>query len=202
MRRFVLYQSQAEHSADCELFPFETIPRRIFLDTNIVDCLVKWPSCIFEMVETPPELDLTLQEDIESLMHIFKVGSRAQWNIVVSEKTVDELSQTKNASLREELLEYGMDLVGYGASNNRDEDRNYANDLARRLRDSTLVAALPDVNDRDLIAHAIALRCDVFCTRDRKSIHRKKNRLQALPLRILTPAEWWAHIKPWAGLWW
>jgi hypothetical protein len=22
-----------------------------------------------------------------------------------------------------------------------------------------------------------------------------------VPLRIMTPAEWWAHIKPWAELW-
>jgi hypothetical protein len=47
---------------------------------------------------------------------------------------------------------------------------------------------LPDINDRDLIAHAVAFRCDAFCTRDRRSIYNKRNTLHALPLRILTPA--------------
>ena len=153
------------------------------------------------MTEPPLALDATLRNDIESLMHVFQVGSRASWDIVASERTIEELSQTQDEILREELLDYGVNLVGYGSIDNVEADRNYANNLARRLRDSHFVAALPHINDRDLIAHAIALRCDVFCTRDRRSIHQKRDSLRSLPLKILTPAEWWQHIKPWAGLW-
>lgn len=201
MRRFVLYRSQAEHSADCKLFPFELVPRRVFLDTNIVDCLVKWPSCIFEMTEVAPDVHSTLLEDIDSLMHVFQVGSRAQWDIVISDKILEELSATSDADLRARLLDYGVGLCGYAPLNGSDDDKTYANDLARRLRDSRFLAALPDISDRDLIAHAIALGCDTFCTRDRKSIHSKRAALNSLPLKIVTPAEWWAHVRPWAGLW-
>jgi hypothetical protein len=201
MRRYKLYHSQQDHSADCTKFPFDQIPCRVFLDTNIVNCLVKWRRCVFEMEDPPPDLDSTLLWDIESLMHVFHVGARAQWDIVASHKVIDELAQTKNGELREELLEYGVDLASYSAFNGNDDDHCYADDLARRLRDSSFVSALPDINDRDLIAHAVAYNCGAFCTRDRRSIHSKRDTLRSLPIKILTPAEWWQHIKPWAGLW-
>jgi hypothetical protein len=196
-----LYRSQEEHSADCAEFPFEQIPRRVFLDTNILNCLVKWRHCVFEMEEAPPDLDPTLRVDIESLMHVFHIGSRAQWDIIASNKVLDELSQTADDALREALLDYGIELAVYSAGNGFDDDHAYANDLARRLRNSSFVSALPDINDRDLIAHAVAFNCDAFCTRDRRSIYNKRDSLRSLPLKILTPADWWLHIRPWAGLW-
>ena len=30
---------------------------------------------------------------------------------------------------------------------------------------------------------------------------RKRDLLRQVPLRIVTPAEWWARIRPWAALW-
>ena len=201
MSSFRRDSSQEEHGADYDEFQFEQIPRRIFLDTNILDCLVKWPSCVFEMQEAPPDLDATLRDDIEALMHIFQTGRRAQWDIVASDKVLDELSQTSDADLRKALVHYGAEIRAYSTGNGFNGDHSYANDLARRLRDSTLVSALPDMSDRDLVAHAIAFRCDAFCTRDRRSIYNKRNALRGLPLKILTPADWWQHIRPWAGLW-
>jgi hypothetical protein len=202
MQRYTLYRSSEEHSADCDKYPYEKIPARVFLDTNIVSCLVKWHEQIFEHQIPPLGIDPTLAEDIESLMHIFLVGSRAYWNILVSSKTLEELSKTSNLSLRSKLLEYGTQLVGYGTTGDSpEEDRRYCFDLARRLVDSPFLARLPDIPDRELISHAVALQCDVFCTRDRHSIHRKRNYLRHIPLRVLTPGEWWNHVKPWAGLW-
>ena len=80
-------------------FPFEKIPQRVFLDTNIVDCLVKWSTCIFEGEQPPSELDATLLADIVSLTRIFFVGSRANWDIVVSHKTIAELSDTASIAV-------------------------------------------------------------------------------------------------------
>jgi hypothetical protein len=72
--------------------------------------------------------------------------------------------------------------------------------------DSTFAASfdlsvLPDPPDRELIGNAISFGCDVFCTSDRQTIIRKRELLPHLPLRIMTPDEWWARVKPWAGLW-
>jgi hypothetical protein len=53
----------------------------------------------------------------------------------------------------------------------------------------------------DRVTSKAGLGCDVFCTCDRRTVVRKRQHLRQLPIRIITPAEWWAHIKPWAGLW-
>jgi hypothetical protein len=183
-------------------FAFEAIPRRVFLDTNVVNCLVKWGECIFESEEPPSGLDATLLTDIASLTRIFVVGRRANWDIVVSDKTIQELSETLDNNLRNRLLNYGDGLIEYSTTNGvGQEDHQYASDLARRLVDSPFLAPLPDASDRELVAHAIALNSDAFCTLDRRSIHRKRRQLRLIPLRILTPDEWWQHISPWAALW-
>ena len=189
-----------EPSAECAAFTFEKIPRRVFLDTNVVNCLVKWSDRVFDNQALPPDLHRELSEDIDSLRAIFLVGSRAQWDIVVSEKTIDELSQTPNGSLRDHLLDYGGELVGY-CRNSCEDGGRYARDLARRLIDSVFLADLPDRSDRELVAHAIALDCDTFCTCDRRTIYGRRHLLRRIPLRIMTPSDWWQHIRPWARLW-
>jgi len=194
--------ADSEIYSEHEAFPFEKIPRRTFLDTNIVDCLVKWGECIFDQQELPIDLDETLSADIVSLTNIFFVGRRANWDVVISSKTIDELSQTTDVELRRRLVSYGGELAHYAAANGTTEDdHRHAKDLARKLASTTFLASLPHRDDRELISHAIALGCDTFCTRDQRSIHRRKDQLRQIPLRILTPAEWWQHIRPWAGLW-
>lgn len=93
-KKWVLYRSQAEHSADCAKHSFERIPRRIFLDTNVINLLVKYPFEVFEQAAMPGGLDLTRADDVEALMHVFHVGARARWDILASSKTLDEIQNT------------------------------------------------------------------------------------------------------------
>jgi hypothetical protein len=196
--KYVLYQNGKQHSDDCARFPFESIPRRMFLDTNVVNVLVKHSEHIFDHEPIPLNIEPTLAVDIEALMHVFYVGTRADWELSASQKTIDELMQTKDAVLRGDLVEYAWGLVNRDPSS---EERRFAIDFGRRLADAPFVAALPDPADRELIGNALAFGCDAFCTRDRATIVRKRKSLRQVPLRIMTPAEWWAQIKPWAGLW-
>src|SRR6266404_8903344 len=77
--RYVLYRSQAAHSADCDLHPYEALPRRIFLDTSVVNTLVKHAEQIFEDQAPDAGMEPVLAEDVESLSHIFASGSRTPW---------------------------------------------------------------------------------------------------------------------------
>jgi hypothetical protein len=197
-RKYVLYRTAGEHSEDCKRFPFERIPKRVFLDTNVINVLVKYSEDVFEHVPIPVDTDAALAADIEALMHVFYVGAQATWDILGSQKTLDELSRTRDSSLRGELLEYALGIVNQDLD---DDDRRHAADFARKLIEAPFLAALPDVADRELIGNAIGFRCDVFCTRDRATIVRKRDLLRQVPLRIVTPAEWWAYIRPWAALW-
>jgi hypothetical protein len=195
-KKWVLYRTEAEHSEDCAKYPFESIPRRVFLDTNVVNLLVKRSEHVFEQVPIPVDVDRTVAEDIEALMHVFAVSARASWDILASRKTLDEIEKTRDPSIRMDLVDYAIHLVIP-----QSEDSAFAMRLGRLLVDAPFTSALPDLADRELVGNAIGFRCDVFCTCDRSTIVSKRKHLRQLPLRIMKPAEWWAHVKPWAGRW-
>ena len=77
--KFVLYRTTEQHAADCDHFPFESIPRRVFLDTNVINVLVKHSAHVFDQDPIPLDTESTLAADIEALMHVFYVGARANW---------------------------------------------------------------------------------------------------------------------------
>jgi hypothetical protein len=195
-KKWVLYRTVEEHSADCDRYPSESIPKRVFLDTNVLNILIKHSSQVFEQVFIPGEIEPTKAEDIEALMHVFHFGARMNWDLVASRKSLDELEQTPDGEHRADLLDYAINLV-----DTQSENALYAADLGRRLVDAPFTAALPDAFDRELIGNAIGFGCDVFCTCDRRTIIRKRDQLAQLPIQILTPAEWWARVKPWGGAW-
>lgn len=197
-KKYVLYQNTGQHSHDCARFPFANIPQRVFLDTNIINVMVKHSAHVFEREPIPQDTEPNLAVDIEALMHVFYVGTRADWDLFGSQAVLDELSRTRDARLRDDLVEYALGIVNQDPG---DDDRRFAVDFGRRFVDTPFVAALPDLADRELIGNAIGFGCDAFCTRDRATIVSKRNQLRQIPLRIITPAEWWAQIKPWAGLW-
>lgn len=195
-RKWILYRSQAQHTEDCRRYPFESIPRRVFLDTNVVNLLLKHSEQVFEQMPIPAVFDLTRAHDTEALMHVFQVGSRANWDILASRKTLEEIRRTPDPDVRTELLSYAVQLVETPS-----EESAHASSLGRRLVDAPILAALSDAADRELVGNAIGFGCDTFCTCDRRTIVSKRGRLTKLPIRILTPTEWWAQIKPWGGLW-
>jgi hypothetical protein len=194
--KWVLYRSEAEHSEDCRRYPFEQIPRDVFLDTSVINLLVKHSETVFEQATIPAGLSETRAHDIEALMHISYFGARASWTIRASRRSIAELEDTQDPEAREALLDYGIALVEYASPDSR-----HAESLGRRLIDAPFMTVLRDEPDRELIGNAIGFGCDAFCTADMRSIVRKRERLELLPLRIITPVEWWAHVKPWGRLW-
>jgi hypothetical protein len=52
-RKYVLYQITGEHNEDCKRFPFERIPKRVFLDTNVINVLVKHCEHVFDHAPIP-----------------------------------------------------------------------------------------------------------------------------------------------------
>ncbi len=135
-RKYVLYQNTEQHSADCNRFPFEFIPRRVFLDTNVINVLVKHSTHVFEQEPIPANIEPTLATDIEALMHVFYVGARANWGLLSSQMSIDELSRTRDGALRDDLLEYALGFINRDLG---DEDRRFSADFGRRLIDAPLV---------------------------------------------------------------
>src|SRR5580658_5927747 len=155
-RSWVFYRKDTQHSEDCAKYPYETIPSKVCLDTNVVNLLVKRSDQIFYQIPIPSGLDLTAAEDIGALMHVFTVSARAGWGILASAKTPEEIRKTQNPSTGDNLLDYATDLVPP-----RTEDSAFATHLGRLLVDAPFTTALTDPPDRELIGNAIGFHCDV-----------------------------------------
>lgn len=191
-----MYTGAGEHSSDCRKYPFEDVPRRIFLDTNVVNLLVKYRSEIFEREKFPETVAPEIARDSEALMRLMQIGFRAEWKIVISAKTIEEIENTRDCFIRSELLDYAWEVVNYQSEGGISATMS---GLGPSVVDK--LSAMPDQADRVLLADAIGFGCDVFCTRDIRTIVSKRDMLPNIPIRILTPLEWWCQVKPWAGLW-
>lgn len=76
-----------------------------------------------------------------------------------------------------------------------------AEEIRVRLLASGSLDALSDMGDRVLVCDAVVYRCELFCTRDWRTVLQLRDDLRGLPLSIVTPAEWWAKMEPYARLW-
>lgn len=194
--RWQLYTSQQDHRADCVRYPFDQIPSCVFLDTSVINLIVKNSPAIFEGEKIRPDIPTNQGREVEALLHLFAVGARAQWSLLASETSIAEVARTPCDKTRNALQSYVYELVERLPPHlGREHGDTCKTDLSGALD------ALPDEGDRQLISHAIALSCDAFVTTDIKTIISKRDQLPSLPLRLLTPCEWWAHVKPWGGLW-
>lgn len=48
-KKYVFYRRADEHAHDCERHPYETIPRWVFLDTDVINLLVKFSEHVFHV---------------------------------------------------------------------------------------------------------------------------------------------------------
>ena len=190
--RWRFYASAEARAADARLHPFDQIPRRIFLDTNVVNLLVGHADTIFQAAPLRSDLPSRRADEVEALTHVFQVGARAGWQILASAKMLEEVGSTPHPGRRELLLDYAVHLVN---------PAHAEVGQAEAIANSSYLAVLPDAADRRLLADAMVLGCDVFCTCDRRTIVNRRHQLPPLPTAILLPEEWWARVRPWGGLW-
>jgi predicted nucleic acid-binding protein len=180
------------------------IPTRILLDTNVVNFTLDWGEAIFDGGEIPNKLSERGVRDILALQGIFAAGQRAGWQLAISPKTHEEIMRTSNTAKRARLKGWFNEVWLYWREFFDEEGLNDADmaSLVVRLSSSQCLTVFPDTPDRELIAYAIAYKCDTFCTRDYRSIlrHREKVNLALLP-RFITPTEWWEELRPYAALW-
>jgi len=124
--------------------------------------------------------------------------------MAVSPYTYSEIAATRDSarlsqldSWFQELWQYWRSVVG------SDEDLPTfieADELRVRMLTSGYLSVLPDIADRVLRCDALAYRCDLFCTRDWTTILKHRGDLIELPFEIVTPAEWWDRVRPFAAL--
>jgi hypothetical protein len=179
------------------------IPGRVLLDTNIVNFILDWGEAIHDGGSITSDISPKDVTDIQALRDIWLTGQRASWQLAISPRTYIEVSATTDPGRRAALEGWFGELWLYWREffDQYQLSDDHADIVAHGLVHSESLAVLPDIPDQELLAHAIAYGCDAFCTRDRKTILRHREQLTQLPIRILTPTEWWGAISPFASLW-
>ena len=181
------------------------IPGRVFLDTCVVNFMLDYGEQIHDGAPVPAHTGDRISRDIEALYNIMLVGQRAMWQLAISPHTYQEIAATKAVRRRDQLHIWFEDLWQYWLSviHGNDDLPSFieAEDTRVRLLASGSLNVLPDVADRILVCDATVYRCELFCTRDWTTILKHRADLRGLPLDIVTPAEWWTKIQPFARLW-
>ncbi len=172
------------------------IPKKIFLDTNVVNFILEHSVHIHENVDMPIGIKSRVGRDIYALRNIWMIGGRMHWQIVISITTLDELSQTRDADKLQGLINWGQEIVDYQGGL---EDLRGL-ELPHPVTTRKLLSILPDEQDRKLLTDALKARCDSFCTRDWKTLLKFREELKLIPLRIMAPHEWWENIRPYAQI--
>jgi hypothetical protein len=180
------------------------IPGRVFLDTCVVNFTLDFGEQVHDGVAVP---DVRPRDgaDIEALRNLFLVGQRAMWQLAISPHTYFEIARTPDNARRSKLDLWFQELWQYWRStiesNNDLPTFIEAEEVRVRTLASGYLACLPDIGDRVLLCDAIVYRCDLFCTRDLSTILKHRSELAGLPVKIVTPSEWWDRIRPHAHLW-
>ena len=185
--------------------PLSDIPGRAFLDTSVVNFMLDYGEQIHNNAPISTNASDRIAQDIESLRNIYLTGQRASWQFAISPFTYKEVISTNDLSRRYylenwffEIWHYWRDII---AHNNDLPDFIEAEKIRVEILASSILDALPGIEDRILICDAVVYRCDCFCTRDWKTILKHRDTLKTLPIKFVTPTEWWKLIEPYASLW-
>ena len=183
----------------------QEVPGRVFLDTCIVNFTLEYGPQVHDNLALPPAVNARVAEDIYALRNLFLTGQRAGWQLAVSPFTYSEIAATHDVKKLSQLDLWFQELWQYWRSV-VDSDNGFpsfieAEEIRVRMLTSGYLSILPDVADRVLLCDALVYRCDLFCTRDWTTVLKHRDNLSGLPIRIVTPSEWWVSVKPYAGLW-
>ena len=180
--------------------PFESLPRRIFLDSCTAQTLRDYGGYIYEAESVPLSDPIHRVPDgianIVALRDIFLVNERALFEWIVSHGSMQEAHDKGDPGHMQWLWDIAdhseVCLEGGGPTAESEA-------LARRL-DEPKFGYLSE-KDRLLLRHAIILRCEAFLTVERRLPGNATHIERELSIRILTPITHWEMLRPWAALW-
>jgi hypothetical protein len=191
----------------------EELPGRVLLDTCILNRLYDEGGYLFDG-DDPVSGGGNADADLQALRTIFAVNQRAAFELLVSPLSVAEVSNIQDFPDRERRVRWLLDVLDHWLVMLDERLERVADGGTVRHRFKltpelqAFEASLMDIPDfrRDPLDRLLLVQyrmgnCDAFLTTDRLTIWRHREALNALGVRVLTPDEYWAVLRPWAALW-
>lgn len=178
---------------------FESLPRRLFLDSSTLQTLQTFGGVVFEwepLLESRASDVPGLRDNLGALAWIFAINERAMFDFVVSRRTLAEVSAKRDAS----YSLWALDVYDHWQTRLRERGG-----LHRPAREGTTVFDDPTLgylseSDRRLLADAVDYECDAFLTMERRLTMNAAHTEAVSGVRILRPTEFWDLLRPWAAL--
>ena len=179
---------------------FESLPRRIFLDSCTAQTLRDYEGYIYEGEPISASERIHSVTDgianVEALHNIFLVNERAQFEWIVSRGSLQEAHDKRDSG----HMQWLWDIMDHSeVCLEGDGPTEESQTLAARLNEAKF--GYLSEKDRQLIWDAITLRCEAFLTVERRLPRNAAHIKRVLGIRILTPVTYWEMLRPWAALW-
>jgi len=191
-----------------------SLPGRLLLDTCVLNIIQDEGAYIFEG-EIPKGLtECEIPEDLKALRYIFQVNERAAFQFLVSPLTFAELANATDIFRNWQRIRWALDVLDVwlivleetgdrkregGTVQHRFKLTEELQELESRLMSNSDFRC--DPFDRLLLIQYKMGNCDAFLTVDRNTIWRHRDWLLNEGIKVLSPSDFWAALKPYAALW-
>ncbi len=183
-----------------DISSFCELPRRIFLDSSTLQALQDYGSFIFEG-EALPEVSRIRRDPwgldkLEALRAIMFVNQRAMFEFALSENSIVEVSDKGDAS----YLSWAYDVLDHWLIC-IEESGGLAptNETLLKKLDGGSFGYL-GAKDCLLLKDALLFGCEAFLTMENRLPKNAAHIQRELGIRVLTPAQYWQLLRPWAKL--
>jgi predicted nucleic acid-binding protein len=170
---------------------------KVFLDASVLNLIIDYAEEIFDGYSEIDGVNDRLQSDIYAMYQILMLGQRNGLDVIISPTTFDEILNTKDEAKREKLYQYCSELWQYFHELMAQEVAisEIEIKLIKEYLDAKCFSLLPGENDKRLIIEALFYKCEYFCTRDWKTILKHRDKLGKIPIKFITPSEWFEIPK-------
>jgi hypothetical protein len=180
--------------------PFESLPRRIFLDSCTAQMLRDYGGYIVEGEPVPKSDPIYRIPDgianLEALREIFLINERALFEWIVSAASMKEAHDKRDPS----HMQWLWDIADHTEVCLEDDGPTEASAVLAARLDETKFGYLSK-KDSMLLQQSLFLRCEAFLTVERRLPRNAAHLERELGILILTPITHWSRLRPWAALW-
>jgi hypothetical protein len=180
---------------------FLNLPRRVFLDSSVLQNVHKYGEILFDNQELKPEARIWKWEEgpaeINALRNIFVVSQRAEFQFAVSRNSLKEVAGKEDSAFlgwARNMLRYWEECLAWTGVPNSSKAESICGKL------DTESFAYLSAGDRALLRDAVIVACDAFLTMDFKLRKNSSHLEQELKIRVLSPNDYWKLLMPWAAL--